>query len=391
MRQDALSFSDFFVVGGTLFPDSPSYVERPADRELFNLALAGEFCSVLCCRQMGKSSLMVRSAKRLTEAGIRTAIIDLLTFGSEVSAEQWYLGLIWDLGRKLRLSVDPESWWEERSSLGVVQRFTHFLHDVVLVEIEDTVVIFIDEIDSTMGLDFTDDFFLAIRSLYHARGTTPAYNRLSFVFLGIVAPNDLIKDRSRPRFNIDQKIELVEFSRDETKVFHQGLKQVYPELGDAVFDRIFYWTNGHPYLTQKLCSAVTEANHGYWTPQRVDELVEWLFLSEEARHDSNLMSVHDGISRSPQRRELLTVYRRVYEGKAVSEDKLSPTQMRLKLYGLVRVENGQLQVRNEIYRHVFDLDWIEANTPIDWSRRIAIWTLAFLLVVATLVALYIRK
>ena len=61
MRADA----QFFVAGGTLRSDAPSYVQRPADDELFNQALAGEFCYVLTPRQMGKSSLMIRTARRL--------------------------------------------------------------------------------------------------------------------------------------------------------------------------------------------------------------------------------------------------------------------------------------------------------------------------------------
>jgi tetratricopeptide (TPR) repeat protein len=41
------------------------------------------------------------------------------------------------------------------------------------------------------------------------------------------------------------------------------------------------------------------------------------------------------------------------------------------LFGLVRAEEGLLRVRNEIYRRAFDLNWIKANTPVDWTRRIA--------------------
>ena len=51
---------EFFVAGGTLWREAPSYIVRPADNELFRLALAGEYCDVLAARQMGKSSLMVR-------------------------------------------------------------------------------------------------------------------------------------------------------------------------------------------------------------------------------------------------------------------------------------------------------------------------------------------
>ena len=42
--------SDFFVAGGTLHPNTASYVKRPADDELFKLTLAGAFCYVLTTR-----------------------------------------------------------------------------------------------------------------------------------------------------------------------------------------------------------------------------------------------------------------------------------------------------------------------------------------------------
>jgi len=47
--------SSFYVTGGTLRPDAPSYVERQADLDLFEGLLKGEFCYVLTSRQMGKS------------------------------------------------------------------------------------------------------------------------------------------------------------------------------------------------------------------------------------------------------------------------------------------------------------------------------------------------
>jgi hypothetical protein len=247
--------TDFFVAGGTLHADAPSYVKRPADDELFNLALSGEFCYVLTPRQMGKSSLMVRTADRLHERGISTAIIDLTSIGTDVNVEQWYLGLVTRLKFQLDLSVDPEAWWSEYASLGAVQRFTDFLHDVLLAEIEGPVVIFIDEIDATMNLDFSDDFFAAIRFAYNARASDSIYNRLTFVLLGVTTPADLIKDRSRTPFNIGQGIDLREFSQEDARVLQQGLQAACGEQGEAIFTRIFHWTNGHPYLTQKLCLA----------------------------------------------------------------------------------------------------------------------------------------
>ena len=61
--------SRFYWTSGTMGFDAPSYVERAADHELYEALHRGEYCSVLTSRQMGKSSLMVRTAARLREDG----------------------------------------------------------------------------------------------------------------------------------------------------------------------------------------------------------------------------------------------------------------------------------------------------------------------------------
>ncbi len=372
--------SDFYVAGGTLRYGSPSYVERPSDAELFNLARAGEFCYVLTARQMGKSSLMIRTARRLQEQGVHSVIIDLTKIGIEVTVEQWYLGLLSQLKRKLGLSVDLEAWWQERRALGNVQRFTDFLHDILLKEIEGQIVIFMDEIDTTLNLAFSDDFFAAIRFVYNARATDSAFERLTFVLLGVATPADLIKDRSRTPFNIGQGIDLNDFSRADARALQPGLRAAYPEEARTIFERIFYWTNGHPYLTQKLCLSVTEAGAETCTHEQIDELVEKLFLSKEARKETNLQFVRDSVESSPRRQQLLKLYRRIYKGKTVPEDKRSLDQNRIKLFGLVRVEDDVLKVRNEIYRRAFNLDWIKANMPVDWAKRVAVGLIVLIVI-----------
>src|SRR5690348_11270436 len=122
----------FYVTGGSLQSDAPSYVERQADRELLAGLLEGEFCYVLTSRQMGKSSLMVRTAARLREDGKRTVVLDLSGFGQNITPEQWYESLLGEIGHRLDLEEPLAAFWETHRGLGPLPRFMRAVREVVL-------------------------------------------------------------------------------------------------------------------------------------------------------------------------------------------------------------------------------------------------------------------
>jgi len=321
---------------------------------------------------MGKSSLMVRTTRRLNAAGVATAIVDLTGIGV-TQVDPWYIGLLTRIKLNLQLTVDVEAWWNARQEVGAPQRFIDFLHYIALTELAAPITIFVDEIDSTLALDFRDDFFAAIRAIYNARANDPLYNRLTFVLLGVATPADLIRDRVRTPFNIGGRIVLQEFSEADTQPLEQGLEASHPGWGAIILARIFYWTNGHPYLTQKLCLAAAQSSRAEWADGDVDELVEQSFFTREARKESNLRFVQDRIRSSPpdEQRRMLKLYRQLFHEKAIPDDDRSQIQNHLELSGLVGVERGKLCIRNRIYRHVFDLNWIRDTTPVNMQLRIA--------------------
>jgi len=200
-----------FVTGGAVQAGGGVYLERSADQELLDLCRAASFAYVLSSRQVGKSSLTVRTAERLQAEGVRSVIIDLNELGVEITSNQWYQGFLLNIADQLLLEVDVSRWWQAHEEAGLAQRLSLFLREVVLEQIQESVVIFVDEIDSTLRLTFTDDFFAAIRYLYNARPSFPALRRLSFVLIGVATPADLIKDPSRTPFNIGQRVELTDF------------------------------------------------------------------------------------------------------------------------------------------------------------------------------------
>src|SRR5258705_4158906 len=103
----------------------------------------------------------------------------------------------------------------------------------------------------------TNDFFAAIRKFYNRRSEDEELLRLTFCLLGVAAPSDLIRDTRTTPFNIGERIELHDFTEAEAAPLTAGLRQS-PETGTRLLARILHWTNGQPYLTQRLCQAVEE-------------------------------------------------------------------------------------------------------------------------------------
>jgi len=356
---------DFFRVGGTLDPDTPSYVERPADRELLRLVLSGEYCNVLTARQRGKSSLMIRTAAELERREVHVAKIDVSGLGANVEPSEWYLGFLKLIRQEMHLEVDVIEWWSAQQKLSPVQRFTKFVREETLAKRDGKIVIFVDEIDSTLTLGFTDDFFAAIRALYNERATDPEYKRLAFVLVGVARPADLIKDRRRTPYNIGRTLELRDFTLREAEVLLPGLEQVNPRRSRVALRRIMYWTEGHPFLTQKLCAELVSSRLDGWFDEQIDSLVTELFFDPGAiRAEFNLKYTERYVRESPRRVGVLKMYRRVLEEKQVRDEERSLEISHLKLSGLVKATPaGYLRVRNRIYERVFGTDWVQKSMP----------------------------
>lgn len=66
-------------------------------------------------------------------------------------------------------------------------------------------------------------------------------------------------------------IDLQEFRREDARPLETGLNAIGD--GNRILDRIFFWTNGPPYLTQRLCREISES------PPQPGTMKPWTGLS----------------------------------------------------------------------------------------------------------------
>ncbi|MCL4298982.1 MAG: AAA-like domain-containing protein [Anaerolineae bacterium] len=344
-----------FQAGGALPVNYPTYVERQADQDALRVALNGEYLRLIAPRQMGKTSLLKRLAHRLNDMGWRCAYVDLsLLMGFPKSI--WYA----EFGKILGESLTPG----QIPNLSNQIDLRRYLVNMALPYAQgySYMALCLDEVEGAgkaRDIDsqpFSDTFFMTLRNLYNQRDDYKG--TLIVALAGAVDPDELVTDPDISPFNVGQEVGLDDFTQPETRNLTNYLSELGVRVDEAIHQAVYDCTNGHPYLTQRLCQILEQAIHrGELTTLTADvvtAMVEQALFKPASplERDKNLKHVSkmlDHLSLPAAR-----LWSRLRAGETVfHRDASEAVYLELYLTGAVKGQDEELIIRNQIYQKIF--------------------------------------
>jgi adenylate cyclase len=394
-----------YRVGGSLPANDVTYVTRQADATLFQAIQQGRFCHVMGPRQIGKSSLRIKTRHRLEGDGYRCATIQLTdisltsknsvdhsieNLSSHSDPQGWDKQLIASIWDSLYPgeSVAIAQWLEATARLSCQGRLEHFTRDLLFPELrEKPLVIFIDEIDYLFTCpDALHELLNWIAKCYGLQDTYGEYQPLNFVMIGSTPWRTMMQTSLTKQqlftAGLICEIALSNFKLSEMQPLQYGFTD-YFSSPSAVLHSIYRWTGGQPFLTQKLCQIVTSQAKVLSpdTLQRLSvvstELNSWMdlivqsnILDNWADNDEpvHLRSIRDRLEHSPHYSALNQLYRRVFRGDRIPYSG-SALQLELLISGLVLRKHHCLRPANKIYQAIFDRQPNQRDRPQPFSSH----------------------
>lgn len=370
--------AEFFVAGGPVQPERPCYVERAADRLLADAVAAKRLCWVVGPRATGKTSLLLRAAHAARRSGALVAMVDWRKLAEQaVPAPDDGLRILAErIAAELKLGK-IDSWWNARDARSERNPLVDFFWQVALTNTTAPILVVVDDLEAAPDSPLARDLLAAIAGCYARRGREADFARLNFVLAGCVAPRS--GGDERHALPVDAEVvEPADFSADETYRLAVAFGGE-PELAQALLDRIYAWTGGQPYLTQKVARGVARKGGRLEDVERV--VAEQLLTPTAAASDPLLRHVRAWL-REPTRpaRRALRAVQRVAGGASVARPADAAVWERLWLSGAVREgEHRRLALRNRVYQELVSARWLKAASG--W-RRVAIAAASLVVVLA---------
>ncbi|PYR68710.1 MAG: toll-Interleukin receptor [Acidobacteria bacterium] len=330
------------VPGGTLDVDDPWYLARPTDATALALIRQpGQTLTIKGPRQMGKSSLLMRTISAGLDLGKSVALLDfqLVDEDGKANADLFFRRFASWVAEQLNLPDSVETFWH--AGYSSPQNCTRYIEQHVLAPLAGPCILAIDETDAIFQTAFSQDFFSMLRSWHNRRAdpTRRGWKKLDIILSTSTEPQFFIDRAHESPFNVGVTLRLEDFQSDQVG----RLNALHPRpLAAADVDRLYKLVRGHPYLTRKALYMTA----GTTPTCSVDELFA------TATDDRGPFGDHlrDYLLRLQRKTDLIPAIRQVVQGRTLSDELAI---YKLEALGLVRRDGHTVTPRCELYGGYF--------------------------------------
>jgi hypothetical protein len=330
------------ISGGTLDVDDPWYLPRRTDATALAVAQQpGQTVTIEGPRQMGKSSLLMRTVKAGLDVGKKIALLDfqLLDETTKADPDLFFRRFASALAEQLDLENTVDETWDD--GLSNPQNCTRYAEHHILKPLRSPCILAIDETDTIFRTDFAPDFFSMLRS-WHGLRAHPArrdWKKLDIFLSTSTEPHFFIDRPHESPFNVGVRLPLEDFTVEEVG----RMNAMHPRpLSESDLRRVYALLGGHPFLTRKALYVLACAAPDY----TVDGLLD--VSAEDTSPFSDHLTYY--LLRLQGKPELIAAFRQVIEGHDTGDEFL---MRRMEGAGLVRRERNRVVPRCELYARYF--------------------------------------
>lgn len=334
-----------FIVDGPVPADSPLYIERQADRHLLKSIMDGEIVHLVGSPGTGKTSLIRRTVQRLDLKIVQPVVVNLSDIDTAETEEEWYADFIELLSIRMQLNIEARRWFATEKRKDLAKTLEVFLAEMLLSQTSRT-VLFLDNCELLEQKGFSQALFRFLVSFNETRWDYPDPQKISFV----MASTRPLGDEHISLRRFVRSLQLTDFTLEEISRLGEGLP-VGSAVRTPIMRVIFDWTEGHPYLTQRTFWNVFNAGLAHST-LLVESLIRAYFLNSNIT-DSNL----DFIRRALSAQGVLKAYQFLLLGSSIVNRGALEYFAQI---GLI-TDLSKPQIRNRIYREVFNEKWVESR------------------------------
>jgi hypothetical protein len=351
-----------FPTRGPLLPEDEGrlLIDRPELRRVRRLALqpsVSQYIALLSARQTGKTTIILSLWGDLA-GRYACAFMDLSVLRAQ-DTRACFQFLAFHLVNALseRMGHDKAPSAQDVTDGASFGRFLRELASMIDVP---RIVVMLDEVGALRPAA-SDAVFNALRAVFtQGRGGDVALARYLFVFSGAVDLYTLTSGANSP-LNICEKVYLRDFGRPEVGRLLHEFERLDVSVPDTAVDQVYALTNGHPYLTMRLCALLERANVTELSARNIEAAAEEMLVDDDNIHHV----IHQLDQRPAERARLRSI---LMDGRELPFTRNDPVLASLEMIGAVQ-PSQPCRVRNQLYERALRPYLGAHGADVPMSRR----------------------